>query len=221
MASSRINTDKNIFEQILSNPNYDPRTREAQTYYRRQVLGLKGKVTFEKLLRQADQDVVFADLPANIRLIGRMIHFKYTAKGRFDLPYYDRQPLVFILKFTDDGFLGINFHYLPFKERAYLLNALTKLALDDKFDEETRLYISYKILQRTSKYRYFRPCIKRYLTSHVKSRYMLIPSNHWEVAIFLPIQKFIGADTDDIWRDSRKQIQKYSINRNNSQSTKI
>jgi hypothetical protein len=216
-----IDTTKNIFEQILDGTFLEPRTLEAQRYYRNTGRKLRGKLAFERLVRKADPSQVWADLPSNKLLIGRMLHFKYDPKGKDDLPYYDRQPLIFILKFLDDGFMGINFHYLPLRERAWLLNALTKLRVDDRFDENTRVYMSYKILQRTSRYRYFRPCIKRYLTSHVSSRYMLIPSNHWEVAIFLPIQKWVGADPDDIWRDSRQEIQKYSVNRKNSQSTKI
>jgi hypothetical protein len=45
-------------------------------------------------------------------LMGGLYYFMYDPKGKDDMPYYDRFPLVMPLKREVDGFLGLNFHYL-------------------------------------------------------------------------------------------------------------
>ena len=52
---------------------------------------------------------------------GRMNMFFYDPKGRKTLPYYDTFPLVLPIESYPDGFLGINFHYLPIPLRLKLL----------------------------------------------------------------------------------------------------
>mgnify|MGYP003341753173 CR=1 FL=1 len=75
-----------------------------------------------------------------------------------------------------------------------------------EIDETTRLKISYNILQQASRYRFFKPCIKRYLVSHVKSRFFYIEPTEWEMALFLPLDRFVGANKQRVYRDSRSRI---------------
>ena len=44
---------------------------------------------------------------------GRLNMFIYDPKLKKKLPYYDTFPLVLPLEKYNDGFLGLNFHYLP------------------------------------------------------------------------------------------------------------
>ena len=56
--------------------------------------------------------------------VGKSLNmFVYSPKGRNKLPYYDTFPLVLPLKSMEGGFLGLNFHYLPYALRARLLDA--------------------------------------------------------------------------------------------------
>ena len=105
-------------------------------------------------------------------MIGRMYHFFYDPKHKKTLPYYDRFPLIFPFKRVRGGFQGINLHYLPLRLRAKLMDELYVLAEDNRYDEDTRLKISYRVLNGASKYKYFKPCVKHYLTPHVKSRFL-------------------------------------------------
>jgi len=102
--------------------------------------------------------------------------------------------------------LGINLHYLPPVLRAKLMDALYDTITNEKLDETTRLKISYNILQQASKYRFFKPCIKRYLISQVRSRFFYIEPSEWEMALFLPLDRFVGANKSRIYRDSRNRI---------------
>lgn len=150
----------------------------------------------------------------NKPMLGSMYLFQYDPKGKKTLPYYDRFPLIFPIAssktsgFATSGgsFLGINLHYLPPPLRAKLMDALYSAASSQQLDENTRLKISYNILQQASKYRFFKPCIKRYLVSHVKSRFFYIEPTEWDMALFLPIDRFVGANKTRIYADSRNRI---------------
>jgi len=48
-------------------------------------------------------------------ILGGLYCFYYNPKGKTDLPYYDQFPMVLALERYNDGFLGLNFHYLPIK----------------------------------------------------------------------------------------------------------
>lgn len=135
--------------------------------------------------------------------IGEMVHFFYDPKHKETLPYYDTFPLVFKLENYDDGFLGLNLHYLPLTYRAKLMDALHELTNNDRYDEKTRLKISYGILKSASKYKWFKPCIKRYLYSHVRSRFMSIHPSEWDIVLMLPSEAFQKATKSTVWKDSR------------------
>ena len=147
-------------------------------------------------------------------LLGRMYLFQYDPKHKKTLPYYDRFPLIFPIASSrtsgfaasGESFLGINLHYLPLPLRARLMDALYKTMTTKEIDETTKLKISYQILQQASRYRFFKPCIKRYLISHVQSRFFYIEPTEWEMALFLPLDRFVGANKSRIYADSRNRI---------------
>jgi hypothetical protein len=132
--------------------------------------------------------------------------YYYDAKHKATLPYFDRFPLVFPFKKVKGGFYGLNMHYLPLPLRAKLMDALYDTASNTRFDESTRLKISYQMLESAAKYKEFQPCIKRYLTSQVKSRFMYIYPSEWDVALFLPLERFQGASKTQVWSDSKRKI---------------
>jgi hypothetical protein len=139
---------------------------------------------------------------------GRLYQFFYDPKGKADMPYYDRFPLVLILEKYDDGFLGLNLHYLPIKYRVAFLDKLLNYAILDDEDNPTRFRITYDILTASRRFREFRPCIKRYLFSQIRSKILTIEPQEWEVAIFLPTQLFKGAKPQKVWQESVNEIRK-------------
>lgn len=140
-------------------------------------------------------------------LIGKLIHFYYDPKLKKTLPYYDTFPLVFPIDVQKDRFLGINMHYLPPNARAILMGHLWSL-LEDEPDGEKRIDLSYQILKSASKYRLFKPCIKTYLYSHVRSRYLFIPPQEWDAALMLPSARFEKASEIKVWQESIDMVNK-------------
>jgi hypothetical protein len=138
--------------------------------------------------------------------VGRMYMFQYDPKLKKELPYYDRFPLIFPFQKTPDGFLGINLHYLPYVLRARLMDMLYNYVNDPKLDDNARLRISYNILNSASTNKYIKPCIKRYLTSHIRSQFLYIVPVEWDIALFLPVENFAKATKQQVWADSRKIV---------------
>ena len=75
------------------------------------------------------------------------------------------------------------------------MDALYSTLTNKKYDDSTRVRISYSILQSASKYRYFKPTLKKYLRAHVRSQFLEIQVQEWDIALFLPTESFRKADT--------------------------
>ena len=104
------------------------------------------------------------------------------------------------------SFLGINLHYLPPQFRARLMDGLYTISTDKTFDENTRIRLSYNILNKASKFRFFKPCVKRYLVNRVRSRFVKINSDSWDTALFLPTERFRKKSKGFVQRQSRSMI---------------
>ena len=137
---------------------------------------------------------------------GKLFCFYYDPKGKADLPYYDRFPLVIPLERYSDGFLGLNLHYLHPTYRARLMDRLLDTVNNDKFDETTKMRLNYSLLTSVARLKYFKPCFKHYLYTQLESRIMLVPSSEWEIAMYLPTEKFVGANKTEVWRQSKKML---------------
>jgi hypothetical protein len=140
--------------------------------------------------------------------VGRMFMFFYDPKHKETLPYYDRFPLIFMMEKYKDGFLGMNMHYLPPLLRARLMDRLYSISREDKIRDSKKLRLSYALLNSASKFQYFKPTVKRYLTSQVRSRMLYIPEEQWDIALFLPTERFRKQKKNSVWRESRQIIRR-------------
>lgn len=139
--------------------------------------------------------------------IGRLYMFMYEPKMKDSLPYYDMFPVVFPFEKTPQGFLGINMHFLPLTYRAILMDRLYSLVNNELYNDSTRLQkITYEILSSASRFRFFKPCVKHYLYNNVMSRFIYVHPKHWEIALFLPLERFKKATKDKVHRDSIRII---------------
>ena len=139
-------------------------------------------------------------------LMGGLYFFVYDPKLKNELPYYDRFPLVLPLKRESDGFIGLNIHYLPIRYRVAFMRKLMPLALFNDDDEIRRIRITYPILDASNRLKEFRPCIKKYLYTHIKSRILKVEGKEWDIAMYLPVQQFKKVPVNTVWRDSIQEI---------------
>ena len=115
---------------------------------------------------------------------GVMNLFGYDPKHKATLPYYDIFPLIFPLEPARGGFIGLNFHYLPFGARVAFLRSLANTTTDKRFDKKTRYNIKWRNNQ------YMRKTAKHYLFNQVRSSFLNIPADEMAIAIFLPVARF-------------------------------
>ena len=134
---------------------------------------------------------------------GKLNMFMYGPKFKKTLPYYDTFPLVLPLERYNDGFLGINFHYLPIPLRIRLLDRLVDFSNNTEFDNTTRLIVDYTKLKSV---RLIKPTIHKYLSGYTKSQFRRIDADEFTIATLLPVQRFKKASASEVWKESRSMI---------------
>jgi hypothetical protein len=184
-------------KQSLAKEGLSAGTNSARTWLRAKVKELNP--TSRALMADRDR------LKGN-STIGKMYFYFYDPKTKDTLPYYDRFPLVIPIESYKDGFLGLNLHYIHPKQRLILLDKLSETATNKNFDSKTKLRVSYSYLASASKAFEATPCIKRYLYSHIQSRFLEITADEWDIAAMLPVETFVGATTSKVYADSRKKF---------------
>jgi len=181
----------------LAKEGLTPRTNASRAWLRAKVKDLKP--TSSALMRDRDR-------LKNTSMIGKMYFYFYDPKTKESMPYYDQFPLVIPIEKYNDGFLGLNLHYIHPKHRMVLLDKLSDTLSNDTYDEKTKLKINYKYLAAASRIFEANPCIKRYLFTQIESRFLEITADEWDIAAMLPVESFVGATTSKVYADSRKKF---------------
>ena len=193
------------FTEALQNvPNPTQVQNDSRTWLREQMQNFSSTTDPRRLLRAAPEQK--ENRLVSKLTVGRMYLFYYDPKMKEELPYYDRFPLIFPFQRVNDGFYGINMHYLPHVLRARLMDSLYSLANNTNNDDSTKLKLSYQILNSSSRFKYFKPCVKHYLNNHVRSRFLWVPAEEWKTALFLPLERFAKANKNKVWQDSRRLV---------------
>ena len=173
----------------------EARGRPRSTAWYKEKIKEFGKPSAQKLIRDGKRN--------NKPFYGKLNMFFYDPKFKKTLPYYDVFPLVLPLETYDDGFLGINLHYLPIPLRIKLLDKLVDYSNNTEFDESTKLMVDYKSLKRIN---LIKPTIHKYLAGQTKSQFRRIDADEFTIATLLPVQRFKKASDSEVWKESRSMI---------------
>ena len=187
----------NRIKESLAKEGLTPRTNQARAWLRMKIKDLQP--TRAALLKDRDR-------LKERSVIGNMYFYFYDPKTKEKMKYYDRFPLVIPIESYNDGFLGINLHYIHPKYRMTMLDKLSATANNSEYNEKTKLRISYQYLTAASKVFEATPCIKRYLFSHIQSRFLEITADEWDIAALLPMESFVGASTSKVYADSQEEF---------------
>ena len=182
---------KNIFEPLK---DLQGNALRGASWYRNAVSLIVDQVSQRKLMSQGKVN----QSPS----AGRMNLFVYDPKYKKTLPFYDTFPLVLPLETIKGGFMGLNFHYLPYMLRFRLLQRLQKFA-DGGFKSTTKIEANYDDVKSIG---LVRPTIKKYLYSQTRSQFLRIDFDEAALAAYLPVQQFRKAGTTKVWSDSRGMI---------------
>lgn len=159
-----------IFEKVSDATEGD---KKSLGWYKGKVKQLAStyEATPTKLLRQEKRDANDQVQDENLLRLkvreGHLYFFEYKAKSKW-LPYYDRFPLVYVIKQDGEGFYGANLHYIRPKRRVKIIQKLERGMID---------------MPRT--------LVHKYLYNHCESKFLDLAIDEWETSIFLPVEDFI------------------------------
>lgn len=193
-------TDKlsKLFETYKSNP-HDAAKKSAAWYQQQVALLGATKITPSILMRNREElNKVGRIMP------GSMYIFEYDPKYAETLPYYDRFPLVIPFRQVKGAFYGLNLHYLHPQLRVGLLDKLMTYATDRTLDENTKLRFTWQMASVAAKNKFIGSCVKMYLIDHIQSSFMKVTPENWVGALMLPIENFVGASKQQVWKKSRR-----------------
>jgi hypothetical protein len=173
-------------------------TRRATEWLIKKIRSL-GRVNRAKLMKDEER------LTAR-KFVGGMYLFYYDPKTKAKLKYYDKFPLVIPIEIYPDGWLGLNLHYVSPRVRAVLLNKMSQYTNNMRYDESTRFRLTWDLIKAASQLQDLRPCIKRYLASHLRSDFLRIDGTEWAIAAMLPVEMFVKASPEEVWRDSASSV---------------
>jgi hypothetical protein len=184
----------------LSTQNFGLMSRKSIDWLKANVRVLRNPVAISRgIIKETNRNV-------SRFVLGNLYFFHYSPKNAESLPYYDIFPLVLVLARYNDGFLGLNLHYLPIKMRALFLDKLLSYAIYNDEDEIKRIRITYDILSSVKRLRAYEPCLKRYLFNHIRTRLLKVEPHEWETALFLPVEQFKKVKQQTVQKESLQMI---------------
>lgn len=165
----------------------------AEWFRNKARLASSGEARKQLLAAETRQD--------SIAFPGKLYFYKYDAKTKDVLPMWDKYPLCMVLERVSGGFIGLNLHYLPKAQRMTLLHGFDKYAknVDLETGVTTGRYASnWQLLIKSFSTMGIeslpKKCIKRYLFTHVKSKFVEIYPNEFDKAVLLPIDLWVFKD---------------------------
>lgn len=195
-----MNTYRKIFDKYRFKPHIA--AQKSRAWFHDQVSLLRAEnVTATQLITDDKK----RNRTANMMIPGEMYLFGYEAKHKDTLPYWDMFPLIFPFKKLEDGFMGLNMHYLPYPMRIELLDRLMEFRSNSRLDATTRLKFSWQVIKGVSHLKAAEPCVHRYLYTHVRTQLKTISANDWVTALLLPVEKFVGESKQKVWSISARR----------------
>lgn len=193
--------DANIFRTINNFAQlrgfYNKYNREAINWYKTQV----SKIQVGRMQLLSDNQIYQHNKPGP----GHFCFFFYSAKGYKEgtLPYYDTSPMSLILSAHGNMVQGLNVHYLPLNLRVILFQQI--LAIEGgSLSNQRKFNATYETIKAMGNL--YKPCLKNYLLSNIKSQAVWVPIDSSLIATFLPVANFKGASQTKVYADSRKLI---------------
>jgi hypothetical protein len=200
----------NIFESLRARVEKSggllPQERRAMYWFqtsRRELMSWQAEHKDETFSAVSSSKFNKQIVPPKTARMGCLYFFLYSPIHKDSLPYYDRFPLVVVLEKDEKGFLGLNLHYLPYRLRAMFFDMLHSARLMRTKDPfRTRLMVTYKMLKSVTKYRAFKPCVKRYRYSSMRTALLQVGETEWDIALFLPVEQFAKSTRTNVWGES-------------------
>lgn len=124
-----------------------------------------------------------------------LVLYKYNAAVGNTNGYWDKFPLVLIVRPLEDHFFGFNLHYLDHDNRAKIMNTLTHLHTQTRGDKKQLFKRIYPFLDGLVKIGIYNFAYKNYLYNRLESKFIVINPKYYDLVSVLPIARFKGNNT--------------------------
>jgi hypothetical protein len=185
-----------IFDQIRDTKNYNP--NNSNNWFRHHVTTKFGGLGPQKFLGDNIQNQSRMIRP------GQLVFFGYSPKYKEELPYYDKFPLLLPFHVDKEHFMGLNLHYMYPKYRVMILDKLLDIAGGKMTTDRLKLQMSWNLLKSLAQHKLVQFSVKQYLWGHVRTNFVVVPTEDWVSAVFLPLARFEKLDQNSVWRRSTR-----------------
>ncbi len=160
------NTSNTLFEKIS---NMTGGEKKSLAWYRSAVKQVASsyKKDLSKFVRDERQKNEDENTLRRYTREGHLYMFEYKAKMKY-LPYYDKNPLVYVVKASPTEFFGANLHYMNPKKRIIAIKKLMGGRIDIP-----------------------KKCFHKYIQNHVDGLLLDLSIDEWDTAILLPTEDFV------------------------------
>lgn len=133
---------------------------------------------------------------------GQLLIFRYTAKYKEEI--YDKRPMVLVLSANSTHMLGLNFHWIPFAMRMWLVRYILK---QNKANIRAGrpLVFPYRKVRPLLKKMNFAPCIRLYIRKGISPRGVVLPPERLVEAAQLRMEMFTGVPEKQLWQKKRRR----------------
>jgi len=144
---------------------------------------------------------------AKRKLIGQVLLFRYRPENK--VKFYDKYPLVLITSFTKSGFVGVNLHYIPPKDRLRLILLMNSLVLNvsEKDRQKIRIRI-FSLINKKIFTKYKSTVMNAYIGKNIVGKPKITTPEEWTMFAFLPV--FKGINPSKLYSEILKETKKYA-----------
>jgi len=133
--------------------------------------------------------------------VGSMLAYKYDAKGKDKLQFWDKNPLVVIFGETGRHFIGINIHYIHPKFRPIFLQKVVRINRL-RIKNDRRFHLEWRDIKRFIYQHNLKISIRKYIKGRM-STIQYIKGKDWKYAARLPSERFVfngNMDRDKLYK---------------------
>lgn len=137
-------------------------------------------------------------------LPGTLLFYQYDAKDKTQM--YDKTPLVLVLGTKRGYMLGLNFHWLPYQKRLWLVDRVLEHSKSE-IRKKNRIRFTYQDFKPLMKSVHYQPCIRVYIRRRISPRGVVIPISELKQAARLRAETFTGGKytAQQLYQMQRKQ----------------
>jgi len=198
-----------LHNRVMKDGTLSEQEQNARYWFRRyqraiEKFSMPTRMSYQQVRDQLPDKRV---LPANRAVPGHLYFFQYRASLTRPQEYYDALPFVLVTSVSASTFAGLNFHHLPYYNRARLMDALVQTQTIDRADTlKTQILVTPDELKTTTKYIAYRGCYRSYRISRLQSPLLQVGETEWASALFLPVALFRGATQSRAWERALDRI---------------